>query len=75
MGDAEACWENAVVERFLSSLKHDWIFTVARPRREHMKQDVNAYMRLYNQKRFHSNNDDISPVKLEITQLKNSYLG
>ena len=25
MGDVGACWDNAVVERFLGSLKHDWI--------------------------------------------------
>ena len=25
MGDVGACWDNAVVERFFGSLKHDWI--------------------------------------------------
>ena len=25
-GDVGACWDNAVVERFFGSLKHDWIF-------------------------------------------------
>lgn len=24
MGDVVACWNNAVVERFIDSLKHDW---------------------------------------------------
>ena len=28
MGDVGACWDNAVVERFFGSLKHDWIFKV-----------------------------------------------
>ncbi|MGK0462704.1 MAG: putative transposase [Candidatus Azotimanducaceae bacterium] len=50
MGDVGACWDNAVVERFFGSLKHDWIFKVAQPTREHMIQDVTAYMRYYNQK-------------------------
>ena len=33
MGDVGACWDNAVVERFFGSLKHDWIFKVAQPTR------------------------------------------
>ncbi len=32
MGDVGACWDNAVVERFFGSLKHDWIFKVAQPK-------------------------------------------
>jgi len=45
MCDVGACWDNAVVERFFGSLKHDWIFKIAQPTREHMKKDVAAYMR------------------------------
>jgi len=26
MDDVGACWDNAVVERFFGSLKHDWLF-------------------------------------------------
>lgn len=37
MGDVGACWDNAVVERFFGSLKHDWIFKIAQPTRDHMK--------------------------------------
>jgi putative transposase len=43
MGDVGACWGNAVVERFFGSLKHDWIFKIAQPTREHMRKDVAAY--------------------------------
>jgi len=75
MGDVGACWDNAVVERFFGSLKHDWIFKVAQPTREHMKQDVAAYMRYYNQKRFHSSNSDMSPVNFENSQIKVPGLG
>jgi putative transposase len=28
MGDVGSCYDNAVVERFFGSLKHDWIFKV-----------------------------------------------
>ena len=45
MGDVGACWDNAVVEYFFGSLRHNWIFKVAQLTREHMKQDVAAYMR------------------------------
>jgi len=65
MGDVGACWDNAVVERFFGSLKHDWIFKVAQPTREFMKQDVTAYMKYYNLERLHSANGDLSPVEFE----------
>ena len=65
MGDVGACWDNAVVERFFGSLKHDWILKIAQPTREHMKRDVAAYMRYYNVHRLHSHNNDLSPVEYE----------
>jgi len=65
MGDVGACWDNAVVERFFGSLKHDWLFKIAQPTREHMKADVAKYMRYYNVERLHTANDDLSPVKYE----------
>ena len=66
MGDIGACWDNAVVERFFGSLKHDWIFKIAQPTREHMKKEVAAYMKYYNLDRLHTANDDRSPVEYEI---------
>jgi hypothetical protein len=63
------------VERFFGSLKHDWIFKVAQPTHEHMMQDVTTYMRYYNQERLYSSNDDMSPVRFEISQVKVSCLG
>jgi len=65
MGDVGACWDNAVVERFFGSLKHDWIFKIAQPTREHMRNDVAAYMRYYNLVRLHSANGDQSPINYE----------
>lgn len=70
MGDVGACWDNAVVERFFGSLKHDWILKVHQPTRDHMKQDVAAYMRYYNLERLHSSNGDLSPINYE-NSLKN----
>lgn len=69
MGDVGACWDNAVVERFFGSLKHDWILKVHQPTRDHMKKDVALYMRYYNVDRLHSANDDLSPVKFELSEL------
>jgi len=51
MGDVGAYWDNAVVERLFGSLKHDWLYKVVQPTREHMKQDVAAYTRYYNLER------------------------
>ncbi len=65
MGDVGACWDNAVVERFFGSLKHDWLLKVPQPTRTHMEEDVTAYMRYYNLKRLHTANGDLSPVDYE----------
>jgi putative transposase len=47
----------------------------SKPAREHMKQDVTAYMRYYYQERLHSSNDDMLPVKFEVSQIKVCFLG
>jgi putative transposase len=65
MGDVGACWDNAVVERFFGSLKHDWIFKIEQPTRELMTKDVAAYMRYYNLERLHTKNGDQSPINYE----------
>lgn len=65
MGDVGACWDNAVVERFFGSLKHDWLFKVSQPTRGYMTNDVVAYMRYYNTDRLHTANNDMSPVNHE----------
>ena len=70
MGDVGACWDNAVVERFFGSLKHDWILKVHQPTREHMKQDVTASIKYYNLNRLHSANNDLSPIQFENSSTK-----
>lgn len=65
MGDVGACWDNAVVERFFGSLKHDWLYKIAQPTREHMMQDVAAYIRYYNLERRHTAAGGLSPVEYE----------
>lgn len=72
MGDVGACWDNAVVERFFGSLKHDWIFKVTQPTRDHMKDDVAAYIKYYNVDRLHTANGSASPVNFENAQIKAS---
>lgn len=63
MGDVGACWNNAVVEKFFGSLKHDWLFRAAQPTREHMTQDVARYVKYYNLERLHLSNGDQSPIE------------
>lgn len=70
MGDVGACWDNAVVERFFGSLKHDWIFNVAQPTRDHMKSDVAAYIKYYSVDRLHTANGEVSPINFETSQKK-----
>ncbi|TDF42151.1 hypothetical protein EYS14_04775 [Alteromonadaceae bacterium M269] len=59
------CWDNAVVERFFGSLKHDWLFKVPQLTCEHMKNDVAAYMRYYNLYRLNTATKDASPIIYE----------
>ncbi|WP_440863533.1 IS3 family transposase [Symbiopectobacterium purcellii] len=40
MGDVGACWDNAVMERFWGSLKHEWLLLVPQPTRAYMEHDV-----------------------------------
>lgn len=70
MGDLGACCDNAVVERFFGSLKHDWLLKVPQPTREHMRNDVTAYMRYYNLERLHTANGDLTPVEYEQSSLR-----
>lgn len=65
MGDVGACWDNAVVERFFGSLKHDWLFKVPLQSRKSTKKDVAAYMCYYNTERLHSACQDMSPMAYE----------
>lgn len=70
MRDVGACWDNAVVERFFGSLKHDWLLKVPQPTREYMRTDVAAYMRYYNLERLHTANGDLSPAEYELSSLR-----
>ena len=70
MGDVGACWDNAVVERFFGSIKHDWLLKVHHAIREEMAADVAAYMKYYNLKRLHTANNNMSPIEYENSQMK-----
>ena len=70
MGDVGACWGNAVVEKFFGSLKDDWLLKVPQSTREHMRNDVTAYMRYYNIGRPHIVNSDLSLVEYEQSSLR-----
>jgi len=70
MSGVGACWDNAVVERFFGSLKHEWFMNVVHLSRESMKKDVEAYIRYYNQDRLHTTLGDLSPISYEKLQLK-----
>lgn len=65
MGSTGACWDNAVIERFFGSLKHDWLFKQNILNREEMRKDIAEYIRYYNLKRLHTYNGNMSPVEYE----------
>jgi len=75
MSGKGACWDNAVVERFFGSLKHEWLIKVIHLTREAMKIDVQKYIRYYNHERLHTTLGDIPPVAYEKRIIKVSNFG
>ena len=65
MSSKGACLDNAVVERFFGSLKHEWLLNVSHLTRESMKRDVEAYIKYYNRERLHTSLGDLSPIEYE----------
>lgn len=63
------CYDNAVVERFFGSLKHEWLANVIHLTRDGIINDVNKYIRYYNGTRMHSTLDYISPNEYENSQI------
>jgi putative transposase len=70
MGDVGAYCDNAVVVKFFSSLKHDWLLKVRHPTRIDIQNDVAAYINYYNAGRLNSTNDDLLPVNYEVSKIK-----
>jgi putative transposase len=70
MSGVGACWGNDVVERFLGSLKYEWLLKVYHLIRQSMKQDVKHYIRYYNRGRLYSANGDLSPIAFDLSQIK-----
>lgn len=64
------CYDNAVVERFFGSLKHEWLASVHHSTRETMTADVNNYIRYYNGMRLHSTLGYQTPIGYENSQVK-----
>ena len=65
MGDVGACWDNVVMERFWSRLKHEWLHLVAQPTYASYDAYVADYIRYYNLERNHSLTGELSPVQFE----------
>ena len=64
------CYDNAVVERFFGSLKHEWLTNVIHLTRDGMINDVNQYIRYYNGTRLHATLDYQTPNEYENSQIK-----
>ena len=70
MSSVGACLDNAVVERFFGSLKHEWLLRVVHLTRESMKLDVEEYIRYYNLERLHTSLGDLTPSSYQKSQSK-----
>ncbi|MBT5230787.1 MAG: transposase [Methylococcales bacterium] len=70
MSGKGACRDNAVVERFFGSLKHEWLLNVYHLTRDGMKKGVQAYIKYYNHIRLHTANGDQTPINYENSLMK-----
>ena len=70
MSSGGACLDNAVVERFFGSLKHEWLLNVVHLTRESMRRDVEDYIRYYNHERLHTTLGGLTPISYEKLQSK-----
>jgi|TARA_R110001583_G_C5646789_1_gene408349 transposase len=60
------CWDNAPMESFFSRLKVELVYAKNYSSIEEAKSGIFAYIEiLYNRKRRHSANDDMSPIAFE----------
>jgi putative transposase len=68
MSSVGACLDNAVVERFFGSFKHEWLLNVVHLTRESMRRDAERYIRYYNGERLHITLGDLTPISYEKLQ-------
>lgn len=65
MGDVGCCYDNAVVERFFGSLKHEGLGSTRILNEQQLHDKIADYIRYYNMNRAHSANQGMSPFEYE----------
>ena len=70
MSDVGCCYDNAVVERFFGSLKHEGLGHTASMNEMVVKQEITQFIHYYNFKRPHTANNGMSPLEYENSQIK-----
>ena len=70
MSDVGCCYDNAVVERFFGSLKHEGLGHTATMNENVVKQEITQFIHYYNFKRPHTANNGMSPLEYENSQIK-----
>jgi transposase InsO family protein len=68
--DGGNCWDNAVVERFLSSLKQELVYTIDLATRRQARLALFEYIEVfYSRQRRHSSLGYVGPVDFELAAL------
>lgn len=62
------CWDNAPVERFFRSLKHEYLLPCRPANGQAAKRESLEYITFYNADRLHSSLDYLSPMEFERTK-------
>ena len=57
------CLDNAIIENFFGILKSELFYIQKFKSVEHLKQEINQYIKYYNNERIKSNLNKMSPIK------------
>ncbi|GLS88936.1 hypothetical protein GCM10007916_00030 [Psychromonas marina] len=68
MSSVGACLYNAVVERFFSSLKNEWLLNIAHLTRDAIKMDTEEYIHYDKHEPLHTTLGALTPINNEKLQ-------
>jgi putative transposase len=60
------CWDNAVVESFFKTIKHEWLNRFKYTSYQQLYNSIENYITWYNNERLHSSLGFFTPLEMEV---------